>query len=128
LTAINEAIAANEQIPDELYFVPRDLAIKAEIMARLGDNKSSMLLYEKSADMLDALLSRVPTPTVERQLLADLSKVYSRYFAFLCDQGKTGMHFVSSRVRAGVLRSSPWHITKSSFRTNRILPSNNCRS
>jgi len=61
LTAINEAIASNEQIPDELYFVPRDLAIKAEIMARLGDSKSSIILYEKSADMLDALLSRVPT-------------------------------------------------------------------
>ena len=36
LTAINDAIAANEQIPDELYFVPRDLAIKAQIMARKG--------------------------------------------------------------------------------------------
>ena len=41
LTAINEAIAANQHIPDELYFVPSDLAIKAEIMARLGDIKSS---------------------------------------------------------------------------------------
>ena len=77
LTAINEAIAANQHIPDELYFVPRNLAIKAEIMARLGNIKSSNQLYEKSADMLDALLSKVPTPTVERQLLTDLSKVYS---------------------------------------------------
>jgi tetratricopeptide (TPR) repeat protein len=54
LTAINDAIASNERIPDELYFVPRDLAIKAEIMARLGDSKSAIILYEKSADMLDA--------------------------------------------------------------------------
>ena len=53
LTAIDEAIEANEHIPDELYFVPRDLAIKAEIMARLGNVKSSNQLYEKSADMLD---------------------------------------------------------------------------
>ncbi len=36
LTTIDEAIAANKQIPDELYFVPRNLAIKAEITARLG--------------------------------------------------------------------------------------------
>jgi len=50
LTTINDAIAANQQIPDELYFVPRDLAIKAEIMARLGDSKSAITLYEKSAD------------------------------------------------------------------------------
>jgi CHAT domain-containing protein len=93
LTAINDAIAANQQIPDELYFVPRDLAIKAQIMARLGENKSANILYEKSTDMLDALLSRTPTPTVERQLLADLSRVYSGYFEFLCDQGKTAEAF-----------------------------------
>ena len=110
LTAINEAIASNERIPDELYFVPRDLAIKAEIMARLGNNKSSILLYEKSADMLDALLSRVPTPTVERQLLADLSKVYSGYFEFLCDQGKTADAFrVIERARGRVEAQSLAH-------------------
>jgi CHAT domain-containing protein len=110
LTTINEAIASNERIPDELYFIPRDLAIKAEIMARLGDNKSSILLYKKSADMLDALLSRVPTSTVERQLLADLSKVYSRYFEFLCDQGKTADAFrVIERARGRVEAQSLGH-------------------
>jgi CHAT domain-containing protein len=110
LTAINEAIASNEQIPDELYFVPRDLAIKAEIMARLGDSKSSIILYEKSADMLDALLSRVPTPTVERQLLADLSKVYSGYFEFLSDQGRTADAFrVIERARGRVEAQSLAH-------------------
>jgi len=110
LTAINEAIASNEQIPNELYFVPRDLAIKAEIMARLGDSKSSIILYEKSADMLDALLSRVPTPTVERLLLADLSKVYSGYFEFLSDQGRTADAFrVIERARGRVEAQSLAH-------------------
>ena len=89
LAAVNEAIAANENIPDELYFVPRNLGIKAEIMARLGDIKASNELYEKSADLLDALLSKVPTPTVERQLLNDLSIVYAGYFVSLIDQGRT---------------------------------------
>lgn len=88
LTAINEAIDANKKIPDKLYFVPRDLAVKAEILARLGDLKESNDLYEKSADMLDALLSRVPTPTVERQLLSDLSTVYAGYFDSLTNQGR----------------------------------------
>jgi CHAT domain-containing protein len=110
LTAINDAIAANQQIPDELYFVPRDLAIKAEIMARLGDRKSANILYEKSADMLDALLSRVPTPTVERLLLADLSKVYSGYFEFLSDQGRTSDAFrVIERARGRVEAQSLAH-------------------
>ena len=41
LPAVNDAIETNKQIPDELYFVPRNLAIKAEILAKLGDAKSS---------------------------------------------------------------------------------------
>jgi hypothetical protein len=110
LTAINDAIAANQQIPDELYFVPRDLAIKAEIMARLGDRKSATILHEKSADMLDDLLSRVPTPTVERLLLADLSKVYSGHFEFLSDQGRTSDAFrVIERARGRVEAQSLAH-------------------
>ena len=39
-------------------------------MARLGDTKASNDLYEKSADMLDALLSKVPTPTSNASCLA----------------------------------------------------------
>jgi len=93
LKAINEAIDANEHIPDELYFVPRDLAIKAEIVARMGDLKSSNQLYEKSADMLDALLNKAPTPTIERQLISDLSGVYSQYFESLSNQGRTADAF-----------------------------------
>jgi CHAT domain-containing protein len=110
LAAIDEAIEANQHIPDELYFVPRDLAIKAEIMARLGNVKSSNQLYEKSADMLDALLSKVPTPTVERQLLGDLSKIYSEYFASLSDQGRTADAFrVIERARGRVEAQSLTH-------------------
>ena len=36
LTTIDAAINANIKIPDELYLVPRTLAVKAEITARLG--------------------------------------------------------------------------------------------
>jgi tetratricopeptide (TPR) repeat protein len=89
LNAINEAIEANKRIPDELYFAPKNLGIKAEILARLGNTKASNQLYEKSADLLDALLSKVPTPTVERQLLDELSTVYAGYFSSLSDQGRT---------------------------------------
>jgi len=64
LSSINEAIAANENIPDELYLAPRNLGIKADIMARLGNAKASNELYEKSADLLDSLLSKAPTPTI----------------------------------------------------------------
>jgi CHAT domain-containing protein len=93
LTAIEEAIEANKQIPDELYFEPRNLAIKAEILAKLGDAKASDELYEKSADLIDALLSKVPTPTVERQLLGQLSDVYAGYFASLSSRGKNSEAF-----------------------------------
>ena len=103
LAAINEAIDANRKIPDELYFVPKNLAIKAKIMERLGDVKESNDLYEKSADLLDALLSKVPTPMVERQLLSDLSMVYAGYFASLTDQGRIADAFrVIERARGRV--------------------------
>src|ERR1700744_5250035 len=58
LAAIKEAIDANKKIPNELYQVPKSLAIKAQILARLGDIRASNDLYEKSADLLDALLSK----------------------------------------------------------------------
>jgi tetratricopeptide (TPR) repeat protein len=93
LAAVNDAIEANKQIPDELYFVPRDLAIKAEILEKLGDIKTSDELYRKSTDLIDALLSKVPTPTVERQLLGQLSQVYAGYFASLCNRGKNSEAF-----------------------------------
>jgi tetratricopeptide (TPR) repeat protein len=103
LAAINEAIDANRNIPDELYFVPRNLAIKAEILARMGKVRESNDLYEKSADLLDALLSRVPTPMVERQLLNDLSVVYAGYFASLRDQGRLADAFrVIERARGRI--------------------------
>jgi CHAT domain-containing protein len=103
LAAINEAIEANKHIPDELYFVPRNLGIKAEIMERLGETQSANNLYEKSADLLDALLSKAPTPTVERQLLTDLSTVYAGYFASLSKQGKVDDAFrVIERARGRV--------------------------
>ena len=103
LSAINEAIDANKNIPDELYFVPRNLGIKAEILSRLGDVKASNELYEKSADLLDALLSKVPTPMVERELLSDLGIVYAGYFASLSDQGKLAEAFQAiERVRGRV--------------------------
>jgi CHAT domain-containing protein len=103
LGTINEAIDANKRIPDELYLVPKNLAIKAEILARMGDANASNSLFEKSADMLDALLSKVPTPIVERLLLSDLSNVYSGYFASLIKQRKIPDAFrVIERARGRV--------------------------
>lgn len=103
LAAINEAIDANRKIPDELYFVPRNLATKAEILARMGRLRGSNDYYERSADLLDALLSRVPTPMVERQLLSDLSVVYAGYFASLRDQGRLAGEFrVIERARGRI--------------------------
>src|SRR6266568_1618773 len=103
LAAINEAIDANKNIPDELYFVPRNLGIKAEILARLGDTKASNSLYEKSADLFDAFLNKVPTPDVERRLLSDLSLVYAGYFTSLCDQGQMAKAFaVIERARGRI--------------------------
>src|ERR1700744_1089663 len=103
LASIEEAIEANKNIPDELYFAPKNLAIKAAIMARLGNTKASNALCEQSADLLDALLTKVPTPTIERQLLSELSVVYAGYFVSLSDEGKLADAFrVIERARGRV--------------------------
>jgi CHAT domain-containing protein len=93
LATVDEALNANARIPDELYFVPRNLAIKAEIEAKLGQAKLSNNLYEKSADVIDSLLAHAPTPNVERLLIAELAHVYSGYFSSLCNQGNYAAAF-----------------------------------
>ena len=86
LHTVDEAIQANKQIPDELYLVPRNLAIKADILAKMGRLKASNDLYQKSADLIDSLLQTAPSVNVERTLVSQLSNVYSGYFVSLCNQ------------------------------------------
>jgi len=93
LQSIDNAVEANKQIPDEIYFVPRDLAIKAEILAKMGQTKTSNDLYQKSADLIDSLLVNVPTPGIERDLITQLGFVYSGYFNSLCAQNRYGDAF-----------------------------------
>jgi CHAT domain-containing protein len=86
LKSINLAIDANTRIPDELYLVPRNLAIKAEITDKMGDAKGSDALYRKSMALIDRMIGRASTTNVQRQLLSEMSDVYSGYFASLCAQ------------------------------------------
>lgn len=86
LKSVDDAIDANQHIPDELYYVPRNLALKAEILEKLGQTSQAMELYQKSAALIDAMLAHAPTSNVERMLLSELSDVYSSYFASLVDQ------------------------------------------
>jgi tetratricopeptide (TPR) repeat protein len=101
LSAVDEAIAANTHIPDELYFVPKNLALKAEIIQKLGNTKESDELYRKSAALIDVMLAHAPTQNVERLVLADLGSVYSGYFASLCAQKKYNDAFRALEVARG---------------------------
>ena len=86
LTAINSAIDANTKIPDELYLVPRNLAIKAEIVDKMGHSKEADTLYQKSIALVDGMIQHAATTNIQRQLLAEMSDVYSGYFGSLCAQ------------------------------------------
>ena len=86
LAAINTAIEANTRIPDELYLVPRNLAIKAQITSSLGDTNAADVLYQKSTTIVEAMLQHGLTTNIQRYLLAEMSDVYSGYFSALCDQ------------------------------------------
>ena len=87
LEDIDQAIAANTKTPDELYFSPRNLAIKAKILDKMGDVNESNVFYQKSETLIDSLVATAPTPAVERDLLTELSEVYSGYFESLSRQG-----------------------------------------
>ena len=108
LSSIDQAIDANKRIPDELYFVPRDLAIKARILALLGRKDEAGALYRKSALLIDSLLENVPTPFVERLLLTETGEVYAGYFVLKCrehdyDQALRILEGARGRIEAQAL-------------------------
>lgn len=86
LEDIDQAIAANAKTPEELYFSPRNLAIKAKILDGMGQVNESNTLYQKSETLIDSLVATAPTPGVERELLTELGEVYSGYFESLYRQ------------------------------------------
>ena len=108
-SAVDEAISANTQIPDELYLAPRNLAIKADILYRMGQVRASDSLYKASIALTDRMLQQAATTNVERQLLAEMSDVYSGYFASLCSQGRYNnalqiLENVRGRIEANALQ------------------------
>ena len=88
LDAINAAIQANTNIPNELYLAPANLALKAKILDKMGDSEAADSLFQKSTTLVDAMIQRASTVGVERQLLAEMSDIYSSYFASLCRQDR----------------------------------------
>jgi CHAT domain-containing protein len=86
MAAIDAAITANTRIPDELYLVPRNLAIKADIADKMGHSAEADGLYRKSIALVDGMIQHAATTNIQRQLLAEMSDVYSGYFASLCSQ------------------------------------------
>ena len=88
LQSIDLAISANTYIPEELFLVPRNLAIKAEIRDRMGDHQSADALYRKSIALVDVMVQHAATSNIQRQLLAEMSDIYSGYFASLCTQSR----------------------------------------
>jgi CHAT domain-containing protein len=93
LASIDAAIDANAQFPQEMFFAPRNLAIKAEILERMGKVKAAHALYQRGAALVDSLLGTAPTPNVERDLLAQLREVYSGDFTLLCSKNDFAQAF-----------------------------------
>jgi tetratricopeptide (TPR) repeat protein len=58
LQIIDRTLNANTHIPDELYFVPRNLAVKAEILRRMGRISDSNDNYKRSTTLIDSLLTQ----------------------------------------------------------------------
>lgn len=65
LDAINSAIQANTNIPNELYLAPANLALKAKIVDKMGNSKEADALFRKSTTLVDAMIERASTVGVE---------------------------------------------------------------
>ncbi len=109
LAAINAAIEANTHISLELYLVPRNLATKADIESRLGKTRDADEDYRKAIALVNGMIRHAPAPSIQRQLLADMSNVYSGYFASLCvqrryDEALQIMDNVRGRLEAEALQ------------------------
>ena len=103
LAAINAAIAANTKIPEELYLVPRNLATKADILSQMGQASSADDLYLRSITLVNGMIAHAPSMNIERQLLAEMSNVYSGYFALLASQKRFGEAFsILEQIRGRV--------------------------
>jgi CHAT domain-containing protein len=108
--AIDGAIDANRKTPDEIYYVPRNLAIKAEIAEKSGHRKQAESLYRQGEDELEVLMRHVPTPNTERLLLSQLSVLYSGYFTLLADDRRLREAFeVIERAHGRVEAQSLWY-------------------
>lgn len=129
LGAINNAIEANTRIPDELYLVPRNLAIKAEITEKMGHAEQSDVLYRKSMALVDNMIQHAATAGIQRQLLAEMSDVYSGYFASLTsqkryDEALQTLEKVRGRIETDALEHherQPIHATTSAERDLNML-------
>jgi CHAT domain-containing protein len=110
MQAIDAAINANRQTPDEIYYVPRNLAIKAEIASKAGRRRQAEALYQNGADILEVLLQHVPTPAVERELMSELSDLYSGYFELLASDDRLPEAFaVIERAHGRLEAESLWY-------------------
>ncbi len=110
MRAIDAAINANRQTPDEIYYAPRNLAIKAEIASKAGKRRQAEDLYRNGADMLEVLLQHVPAPSVERELMSELSDLYSGYFGLLASDDRLPEAFaVIERAHGRLEAEALWY-------------------
>ena len=111
LSAINAAIEANTHIPDELYLVPRNLAIKAEITGKMGRAEEADSLYRKSVALVDTMIQHAATTNIERYLLAEMSDVYLGLFRISLRPETLRSSIASAGESAGPYRNWPLNTT-----------------
>lgn len=88
LVSIDEAIDANGHLPQEIYDLPENLAVKAQTLETLKRPHEAGLLYRRSLRIADILLRTAPTPNVKREMLGEFRLVYVGYFEALTNAGR----------------------------------------
>jgi CHAT domain-containing protein len=129
LVDIDRAILASEKLPQELYYLPRNLAIKAAILHRMNQREAADRLYDRALRIANILLRSAPTPNVERLMIDSLQKCYTHYFESLVEEDRIGAAFhviesVRGRVEADALENHPRDPLRPSAAAQKIVALN----
>lgn len=74
-----KGLAASRRLVD-MYFLPRHLAVAAEIETHLAKTTKANAYYDEAEDLVESMLVNVPSASVKSALIATMSRIYIGHF------------------------------------------------
>jgi tetratricopeptide (TPR) repeat protein len=101
-----QGLAASQRVGDR-HYVPRNLAILADLKARRGRTQEANALYEQAEDVIEGMLVSVDEPYWNSSVAAPISQTYLQHFELLNQNGDLpGAFRILERIRGRTLASA----------------------